>query len=71
MTNNIKEFFDKMAPRWDEHTNPIPDILQQIIDYEQIKKDAREKDVACGTGVLIQKLFVKIVCAIYAIANYE
>ena len=67
MTNNIKEFFDKMAPRWDEHSNPKPDILQQIIDYAQIKKDDRVIDVACGTGVLIPNLLNKLVSEIYAI----
>lgn len=50
--DSIKEFFDSIAPKWDNE--PIADkkILDIILDNGGIRENIDILDVACGTGVL-------------------
>lgn len=48
----IIDFFDRLAPLWDETQERNEEVLKVILDTAGISKGARVLDVACGTGVL-------------------
>lgn len=50
--NDVKEFFDRCAPWWDEDMIRDEDIISTILDNSGIKSGTHVLDVACGTGVL-------------------
>ena len=64
---NIKQFFDAIAPRWDNE--PIADkkILDIILDNGGIRENIDILDVACGTGVLFPYYLERNVKSITAI----
>ncbi|MCM1025328.1 MAG: class I SAM-dependent methyltransferase [Roseburia sp.] len=49
---DIREFFDRLAPRWDEDLVVDQAKINGILDCGEVKPGARVLDVACGTGVL-------------------
>ncbi len=48
----IKDFFDNLAPRWDNEPIADQEIIDTILDNGGIKENVDVLDVACGTGVL-------------------
>lgn len=48
----VIEFFDHLAPTWDEELEVDPDKIRFILDKAGVGPGARVLDVACGTGVL-------------------
>ena len=65
--DSIKEFFDSIAPKWDNE--PIADkkILDIILDNGGIRENIDILDVACGTGVLFPYYLHRNVKSITAI----
>lgn len=65
--DSIKEFFDSIAPKWDNE--PIADkkILDVILDNGGISENIDILDVACGTGVLFPYYLERNVKSITAI----
>lgn len=52
-TNNVVEFFDRLAPNWDAEMIRNDDIINTILDNAGVTEGKTVLDVACGTGVLI------------------
>ena len=50
---DVIEFFDRMAPRWDADMIRHDDIINKILDGAGVREGVKVLDVACGTGVLI------------------
>ena len=48
----IKDFFNDLAPRWDNEPIADKEIIDTILDNGGIKENIQVLDVACGTGVL-------------------
>lgn len=49
---DIIDFFDDLAPQWDEDMVRNDSVINEILDYADITQGKRVLDVACGTGVL-------------------
>ena len=49
----VIEFFDRMAPRWDADLIRNDDVIANILDGAGVVPGVKVLDVACGTGVLI------------------
>ena len=49
---DIRDFFDRLAPRWDSEQVMDPNKINGILDKAGVKPGVRVLDVACGTGVL-------------------
>ena len=52
-SRNVSEFFDRLAPTWDENLVRDEEKIRIILDNANLRPGARVLDVACGTGVLI------------------
>lgn len=50
---DVVDFFDRLAPQWDDAQVREMDKINQILDYAQVSEGKEVLDVACGTGVLI------------------
>lgn len=48
----VIEFFDRLAPAWDDELVADPDKIGFILDKAGVGPGSRVLDVACGTGVL-------------------
>lgn len=51
--NQIREFFDSLAPMWDADMIRDEAVIETILDNARVTPGVRVLDVACGTGVLI------------------
>lgn len=51
--NRIKEFFNNLAPMWDDDMIKDDTIMNTILDNAEVTKGKEILDVACGTGVMI------------------
>ena len=49
----IVEFFDSLAPNWDQRLIVNEEVINVILNNAGIRANADVLDVACGTGVLI------------------
>ncbi len=49
----IREFFNRLAPTWDEHMVIDEEVVERILENAEVKKGQKILDVACGTGVMI------------------
>lgn len=67
MNNDIKVFFDQMAPKWDQVCIHDMDRINRILTLAGVKKNDRVLDVACGTGILTQPLLDRGVEEVYAV----
>ncbi|MGL5318311.1 MAG: class I SAM-dependent methyltransferase [Bacteroidales bacterium] len=67
MSDNIKVFFDQMAPQWDQVCKYDMDRIDKILSLVKVKKNDRIVDVACGTGILTQSLLEREVAQVIAI----
>ena len=56
MENVIKNFFDKVAPSWDERETLPIEYKEKLIDELDIYEHDDILDVACGTGVVTNLL---------------
>lgn len=65
--NEIKAFFDNMAPVWDFNQVRNDDVINLILDKSEVKKGSRILDVASGTGVLFDDYIKREVGAITGI----
>lgn len=53
--NNVKSFFNALAPRWDERCGDNTqqrERIRTLLSLVGIKKQSRLLDVGCGTGIL-------------------
>ena len=50
---DVIEFFDMLAPSWDDDQIIEPEKINAILDYAGVKEGVSVLDVACGTGVLM------------------
>lgn len=50
--NEIENFFDNMAPSWDEHENCPIETKLSLLKESNMKEGDLVLDVACGTGVV-------------------
>lgn len=50
---DVIEFFDRLAPSWDDDQIIEPEKINAILDYAGVKEGVSVLDVACGTGVLV------------------
>ena len=48
----VTEFFDRLAPNWDNTHVPDPAVIGHILELADIRPGLTVLDVACGTGVL-------------------
>lgn len=67
INNEIKLFFDQMAPQWDQFCKHDMDRINRILTLAQVTTGDRVLDVACGTGILTQPLLDRGVAAILAV----
>lgn len=51
-----KNFFDNLAPNWDEMVKVDPEKIELILGLADIKEDEKILDLATGTGILIPYL---------------
>lgn len=50
--NEIRDFFDRIAPTWDAEQIDRSNVIEIILDLAGIGPDQDVLDVACGTGIL-------------------
>ncbi len=51
--NSTRDFFDDMAPRWDEITQARPGCLEYVVSHIDVSPAGQILDAGCGTGVLL------------------
>ena len=64
---DVIDFFDRMAPRWDADVIRHDDISATILDNAGVKPGADVLDVACGTGVLFPDYLARNVGSLTAV----
>lgn len=64
---DIIEFFDRLAPRWDADMIKSDAIIAAIFQNAGIRPGIRVLDVACGTGVLIPYYLAQAVESVTAV----
>ena len=50
--DKVKEFFDRLAPTWDQGRETHPERIRRILDKAEVGPGHTVLDAACGTGVL-------------------
>ncbi len=55
----MREFFDKLAPEWDEMAQDASAQISTILGMFCFAQDAKVLDVACGTGVMFPHLLAQ------------
>ncbi len=66
-TEEVKLFFDELAPMWDAHMIIDDEIVATIMNNAGVREGASVLDVASGTGVLIPYYLARGVSSITAI----
>ena len=64
---DVIDFFDRMAPRWDADVIRHDDIIATILDNAGVKPGADVLDVACGIGVLFPDYLARNVGSLTAV----
>ena len=57
MNDSMKEFFDRLAPSWDEGERFREEERMTLINRLPIKEGDHLLDIACGTGILEDQLY--------------
>ena len=57
MNDSMKEFFDRLAPSWDEGESFREEERMTLINRLPIKEGDHLLDIACGTGILEDQLY--------------
>ena len=52
MGNPVQEFFDRLAPNWDEGSEDSLPHIGELLSRLSIKPGSRVLDLACGTGII-------------------
>ena len=52
-TQDVRDFFDRLAPGWDEDNEKDREKIGRILDLAEIGRGSAVLDVACGTGVML------------------
>ena len=63
----VKEFFDRLAPRWDAEMIRNENAIRQILDNGGVTSGVSVLDVACGTGVLFPDYLARDVNKIFGV----
>ena len=66
-TNEVIQFFDRLAPNWDADMVGNEDVIKTILDNAGVETGKDILDVACGTGVLIPDYISRGVASVMAI----
>ena len=66
-TNEVIEFFDRLAPLWDADMVRNDEVIGKILDNAGVSAGKDVLDVACGTGVLIPDYLARDVASVTAI----
>ena len=66
-TNDVIEFFDRLAPGWDADMIRNEETITRILDNAQVSARQSVLDVACGTGVLIPDYLARGASSVTAI----
>ena len=56
---NNREFFNRVAHKWDEMCHHDDKKIRKIVDLADIKKKSKILDIGTGTGILINYLLEK------------
>jgi len=64
---NNRDFFNKLAFKWDETSKHDVKKLEKIMELSDIKEEAKILDVGTGTGILISYLLEKSPSSITAV----
>lgn len=64
---DIIDFFDKMAPSWDERTIRRESAIADILDIGGAVRGARVLDIGCGTGVLLPDYLKREVASVLGV----
>ncbi len=54
-----KEYFDNIAPNWDNFSVNNPEGVKTVISLGNIEENNKVLDIACGTGVLFNGILAK------------
>lgn len=65
--NEITEYFNRAAEKWDDEMIKDDTVIQKILDCANVKSGAVVLDAACGTGVLVPYLLHRNVGKIYEV----
>ena len=63
----VIDFFDRMAPQWDEDMIRHDDVIARILDGAEVTEGKSVLDVACGTGVLFPDYLARNVASLTAV----
>lgn len=63
----VRAFFDRYAPSWDENEIRDEEVISVILDNAGITEGSEVLDVACGTGALIPDYLRRKVSSVTAI----
>ena len=66
-TNEVIQFFDRLAPSWDAEMIRNDNVIKTILDNAGVASGKDILDVACGTGVLIPDYLSRNVASVTAI----
>ena len=66
-TNEVKAFFDRLAPEWDQGEVRNDGIIAVILDNARVTAGKDVLDVATGTGILIPNYLNRGVASVTAI----
>lgn len=66
-TNDVIEFFDRLASGWDDGMVRSDAVIGRILDNAGVSEGKDVLDVACGTGVLIPDYLARSVASVTAI----
>ena len=64
---NVIDFFDRLAPGWDDGLIRNDDIIDKILDGAEVGPGKDVLDVACGTGVLFPDYLKRNVASLTAV----
>ena len=66
-TQEVIEFFDRLAPDWDAEMVRSDAVIRTILDQAAVTAGKDVLDVACGTGVLIPDYLARDVASVTAV----